>query len=277
MHFYNHELHVHEDPSFPVIFHMDHSINHGNDFLIHWHESIEILHVLEGSFIVVSDAIQAVAKKGDIVVINSGNIHNIKSITETSKYDCLIIEKILCVEFGINIDEIVFKNILTDKEAKKLFLNIKNEMISKKSLYKSAVKISILSFMLYLYRNYLVSSSPLSDKPENIKIALIKKAIKYIQDNYNLKISMSDIAKEIGVSKYYFCRTFSDITCNTAVYYINHVRCTNAKTLLQTGKYTITEIALLCGFDNLSYFTKTYKKHIGCLPSENKKNIFNIH
>lgn len=271
MSFYNHELHIHEDPSFPVIFHMDYSLNHDADFLIHWHESIEILHVLEGSFVVVSDTNQVIANKGDIAIINSGNIHNIKSITKTSKYDCLIIEKNLCEEFGISIEEIVFQRIISDKEAKRMFLEIKNEMISKKSLYKSGVKISILSFMVYLYRNYLISQSPFSNKAENIKISSIKKSIKFIQDNYNKNISTSDIAKEIGLSKYYFCRTFSEITCNTAVYYINHIRCTNAKSLLQSGKYTVSEVALLCGFDNLSYFSKTYKKHIGCLPSENKK------
>lgn len=50
--------------------------------------------------------------------------------------------------------------------------------------------------------------------------------------------------------------------------YLNMVRCEHARELLQMGKLSVSECASLCGFQNSSYFTKTYKHYIGELPSD---------
>lgn len=267
----NYEPHIHEDPSFPIIFHLDYLHRNAN-FLTHWHENIEILHILKGSISVLTDANRVTAKKGDIVIINSNHIHSIQSLEDVSEYYCLIIDKKLCEEFDLYTEEIIFQVLIDDKKASRKFKEITNEMISKKELYKSAVKSAIMNLMIYIYRNYTISESLLSKKSGNIKIEMIKKSMKYIQDNYNKAISTSDIAKELGLSSPYFCRTFKELTGYTVIFYINLLRCTNAKRLFQTGKYLVSEVALLCGFDNLSYFSRTYKKHIGCLPSSNKND-----
>ena len=267
---FNYEPHIHEDPSFPIIFHLS-SAQRSGSFFIHWHESIEILFIVEGSVVVISDTNQVTAAKGDIAVINSGNIHNIKSIDEISKYYCLIIDKKLCEEFGLYIEELVFQRQISDETARSKFDVIRHEMLSKMVLYKSAVKSAIIDFLIYLYRNYILNEAPWS-KHVNIKINIIKQSIKYHQDNHHKDISPSDIAREIGLSESYFCRAFKEITGYTAMHYLNHIRCTNAKKLLQTGTYTVGEAALSCGYNNFSYFSKTYKKHIGYLPSECRIN-----
>jgi AraC-like DNA-binding protein len=55
------------------------------------------------------------------------------------------------------------------------------------------------------------------------------------------------------------------------VRYINILRCEHARKMLQNGNYRVEEVAYLCGFDNMSYFSKTYKKYMGCLPSFSKR------
>ena len=245
---------------------MDHLERNAN-FLTHWHESIEILFIVEGTISVLSDASRTKAKKGDIVIINSNNIHHIKSLDEASKYYCLIIDKKLCEEFVIFIEEIVFQRLISDETAARKFMEIRNEFVSKKALYKTAIKSEIIDLLICFYRGYMLSETTLSNKSENIKVEMIKKAIKYIRGNYNKDISTKEIADEIRLSKSYFCRVFKEITGYTTVHYLNYLRCCNAIKFFQTGKYTVTEVALLCGFDNLSYFSKIFKKHIGCLPS----------
>lgn len=267
----NYELHIHDDPSFPIIFHLDFMERNAN-FLTHWHESIEILYIVKGSITVLADANRTTAKKGQIVIINSNNIHHIKSLDEVSEYYCLIIDKKLCEESGLYIEEIVFRKLIVDKEALAKFIKIKNEFISKSALYKYAVKSAITDFLIHLYRGYILSESPLSNKSQNIKTEMVKRTIKYIQDNYNKGISTSDIAEKVGLSRSYFCNVFKETTGYATVHYINYIRCYNAKKLFQIGNYTVSEVALLCGFDNSSYFSKTYKKHMGCLPSVNKKS-----
>ena len=54
----------------------------------------------------------------------------------------------------------------------------------------------------------------------------------------------------------------------TVVAYINATRCRNARNLLLGQKHSVSEVAALCGFENSSYFSKTFKAVMGCLPSD---------
>lgn len=90
----------------------------------------------------------------------------------------------------------------------------------------------------------------------------------YIRQNMKSCLTLEDIAAYVGISKYYFTREFKRITGQTVFEYINVVRCKEAKRLITQGM-TVSLAAQTCGFENLSYFTRTYKKCIGELPSNN--------
>lgn len=266
----SYEPHNYTDSSFPIIFHHNSGMKYGEYFWSHWHENLEILCITEGTVSIISDANNITANEDDIVIINSNNMHTIQSLSDCSSYSCLIIDKKFCAEFGLYIEEIVFQDHINDKKAVMKYSDIVNEIMSENALYKASVKALITDFLIYLYRNFKLSETALSNRQENIKIESVKKSIRYIQENYEKELLIDDIAEKAGLSKYYFCRIFKEITGNTVVLYINLIRCSNAKKLLQSGKYTVSEAAFLCGFDNLSYFSKTYKKHIGYLPSVSK-------
>ena len=82
------------------------------------------------------------------------------------------------------------------------------------------------------------------------------------------KLTIDEIADEVGLSKYHFSREFKKVTGLTIVSYINIVRCRNAEKLLIKNEYSVHDIAVKCGYENDSYFSKTFKKHMGMLPSE---------
>ncbi len=268
---HTYERHTYKDPSFPFIFHLDTMSPYQSSFLSHWHENIEILCVIEGSITVRSDANIVTAYEDDIVFINSNNVHHIQTGELKSKYFCLIIDSKFCEENGLNTEEIIFQRLITDQYVKEKYLIITEEFRMQKALYKEAIKSFAMEMLIYLYREYTLSETMLSNKSTTEKIVIIKKSIRYIQDNYNKNISVTDIAADSGVSKYYFCHLFKEYTGITTVKYINVLRCEKAKQLLQSGKYRVEEAAYLCGFENLSYFSKTYKKYMGCLPSTSKK------
>jgi AraC-like DNA-binding protein len=265
------EPHTHQDPSFPIIFHLDITNKSESNFLPHWHENIEILYIVEGTITVLSDASSITANRDEIIIINSNNVHHIQTLVDVSKYYCLIIDRKFCEDFGLYTEEIIFQRLIKDKLVVDKFNSIIEEFIAQKAFYKAEIKSAIIDLVICLYRGYTLSESPLSNKLETNKIEVIKKAIRYIQSNYDKNISISDISEEAGLSKYYFCRIFKEITGYTTVRFINILRCNNAKKLLQSGKHSVEEAAFICGFDNLSYFSKTYKKHMGCLPSSTKK------
>ena len=75
----------------------------------------------------------------------------------------------------------------------------------------------------------------------------------------------------MGFSKHYICHSFKEITGYTIIEYLNILRCNNAKNLLLTGQYSISQCAEKSGFHNLSYFTRTYQKYMQELPSDTRK------
>jgi uncharacterized membrane protein/AraC-like DNA-binding protein len=212
--------------------------------------------------------IRTFAKENDIVIINSSDIHIISAEGGEAKYYCLIVDKDFCEYFEIYIDKIILKNHISDGDINKKFLKIKNEIKNEDIYYKTAVKAEVLSLLTYLCRNYSLTSFKANIKSN--KIEMVKKTIKYIQMNYNKNILIDDIAHEVGFSKYYFCHIFKEVTGFTVVSYINFLRCKNAESFLKCGIYNVSEAAQMCGFENLSYFTKTYKKYIGITPSSQK-------
>ena len=106
-------------------------------------------------------------------------------------------------------------------------------------------------------------------KPLNLEN--VRSAIIYIRENLSNKITIKDLALYSGISEYYFIKEFKRITRYTPVTYINMIRCDTAKKLLSEGEYNVGEVADMCGFDNMPYFTKTFKKYTGVLPSQVKK------
>ena len=263
------EPHIHEDPEFPIIFHMDEVINRKGDstyVMPHCHEGVEILWVQSGRIEVFCDSKRITASAGEFVVISSERIHEVYAFTETARYYCLIVDKSMCVSFGIFLEKITFRSLISDKEAERKFKVICREIEGKRLFYKAAAKTASLDFIIHLCRKHVLSEE--SEGVQAVNLEPVKIAMRYIQENYGENISTADIARKVGLSKSYFCRLFKKHTRYTVVSYINLIRCASAKRLFGTGRYLVSEVALLSGFDNSSYFSRTYKKYMGKLPSQ---------
>jgi AraC-like DNA-binding protein len=268
------EDHVHKDLNFPFIFHLDTLKQNNSGFRMHWHENLELLYFIEGSGIVACDTEHYAAKAGDIAVVNSNNLHWIKPVTQKCTYYCLIIDKSFSDSFDLFISDTTFKNIINDSQARDYFDVIVQEMLNTGQHYKTAVKATIISLMVHMCRNYAVRGNVLKEKVrDQNKIEKIKESINYIKEHYTEKLSIDEICKHIGYSKYYFCREFKEIAGKTVVDYINSLRCSYGRILLASGKYNVSECAEAIGFNNLSYFCKTYKKYTGKSPSEQVREI----
>jgi len=74
----------------------------------------------------------------------------------------------------------------------------------------------------------------------------------------------------VNLTPYHFCNVFKAATGRTFVDYVNRYRMDIAERLLKEGA-TVTEAAAKVGYDNLNYFTKTFKRIKGVTPSEMKK------
>lgn len=86
-------------------------------------------------------------------------------------------------------------------------------------------------------------------------------------------LNIEDLAFLTGMSLSSFKRKFKDIFGTSPNKYIVSKRLDRAQTLLRTSDLTISEVAFDCGFSDVGYFSKTFKKHYNISPSESKKMI----
>lgn len=87
----------------------------------------------------------------------------------------------------------------------------------------------------------------------------IKKAINYINLNFKNPISLNIIADDININPSHLSRQFKKETKTTITEYINKKRIDEAKFLIEQNNYSITEIALMVGFESYTYFGKVFK------------------
>ena len=98
----------------------------------------------------------------------------------------------------------------------------------------------------------------------------IERSIRYFNENYTKDINIGEYAKSLHVSTCWFNRRFKQVTKVTPLQYILSLRLSNAKMLLETQDYNVTETSYAVGFHNPLYFSRLFTKHIGMSPSEYK-------
>ena len=113
-----------------------------------------------------------------------------------------------------------------------------------------------------LYRYQVGNNTVLNDK----SIVKLKKILSYIRNNYDKPITLESIAETVHMSPKYLGTFFKNTTGKTPVEYLIEYRIEKAAHKLRFTDFSVTDIAFLCGFSDLSYFIKTFKKFKGISP-----------
>jgi AraC-like DNA-binding protein len=106
--------------------------------------------------------------------------------------------------------------------------------------------------------------------------ANIKKALQFIDKNIHKPLSLEKVARESGMSKYHFARTFKAVTGITFKTYHNKKRIDVAKDLLKDNEMRITDVCYSLGFNDASYFNRVFRKYGGTSPSSYKKRAASL-
>lgn len=99
----------------------------------------------------------------------------------------------------------------------------------------------------------------------------LKSIIDYIDEHIKEKVSLKDAAKDIGISGAYLSTFFKKEMGQNLTEYINVRKVQMAKEMLRSGKL-VYEVSELVGFENVTYFSKVFKKYIGMSPDAFRKS-----
>jgi YesN/AraC family two-component response regulator len=101
----------------------------------------------------------------------------------------------------------------------------------------------------------------------------IQKALVFMREHFAEPVTLSEVARQAGLSRFHFCRLFHHETGVPFHDYLHDLRVTQAKTLLTDRYLTVTEVAYAVGFNDLSHFDRTFRRMIGRSPSEYRKSM----
>ncbi len=276
------ELSKHGTTLFPIAFYNDDL--HEEAVPWHWHEELEAGIVVKGTVIMKVDSEQYVLHEGDGFFINSEVLHELWECNEEKGelYSMVFHPRLV----GGSVDSIFWQQYLqplldnTSLKGMKLEKAIEwhREVITAAANawssgaeepegYEFDVR-NELSKMIFLItshnKNHMSKISPKTVRDD----MRIKKMLQYIKSYYQEEISIEQIAKSAQVSESECLRCFRNTIGTTPIQFLKEYRLQRAAYLLRTGNQKIVDIGIQCGFQDMSYFAKTFRLAYGCTPSE---------
>ena len=256
-----------------------HIENAGRSFQIpvHWHDEFEIIYVRSGFLTVSISGESYIGKTGEAFVVSPGNLHLMGSQSGTVDYytflfplkyisfrtDDMLDEKLL---EPLNSGHLMICPRVNDtaKELCEQLIEIyeaKNDESESKITTQVRTKIILLQFILEMWKKGFVIENDTSGRN-----TVEKEMVSYIQQNFTGKISLKEFGEQFHLSEKYISRYFKEHFHITLSQYITYLRLENAKQLLQDTDLSVTETAMQSGYQNVSYFIRSFKKTYGISP-----------
>lgn len=244
----------------------------------HWHIEYEMIFVKKGRLKLILDGKSFCVNEGESAFISGGVVHG--GFPEECEYFCIVFDLAslfkdvaLCsksiAEFLTNTD--YFTGVYSSKTKQTQTVC---KILSFMQTREKGYDLNVIGLLWELLGVFISSpnerSIQLNDK---IQIQKLKNVLSYIRKNIDKNITLEELAQVSGMSPRYFCRVFKSMTGRTPIEYVNYYRVETASQMLIATGESITEIALNCGFNDMSYFSKTFKKFKGISPSKFRQTL----
>lgn len=271
---------AHGTLDFPIAYYAVDDTHPRYEMTLHWYPEYEIIRVQSGRFHLNLDGRRFTMEAGDAVLISEGMCHS--GVPEDCVYECLVLDlqrfvaqnriRIRQVLDILNHKQVVRPLLPRDAEGlyeqlDQLFVAMKEERAG----YELFVQGSLFLLLGMIVRDSLCG--PAKDMPRrNRKQQMsLKNAVLYMEEHYAGPITLDELARCAGMNRKYFCSFFRSMTQKTPMEYLNNLRVEMAAERLVHTDHTVAEIAGECGFNDVSYFTKVFRRYMEYTPLSYRK------
>ena len=258
-----------------------------------WHDEFEAVIVNHGEADVLVDDQMIHLKPGQGVFINQNVLHAIHPYGESrncSLYSLTfhpdflfdrnspLAEKYLAPVTGTKRLKIFFMD--ESETSQEELLELINDVIAANAVkafgHELVSRTKLFQFWLALlkFADFRPGSQPKPPPVLSLDEQRVKKAIRFVEKNYAEPITLETLAASVHISKSECCRCFKRTLKLTPIEYVMRFRIFTAAKLLHSTEHTfssISELAFAVGFNNVSYFNKTFRKYLKQTPSEYKR------
>lgn len=245
----------------------------------HWHMEHELILVLHGSLQLSINGYPHTLHEGDCILIADGSIHG--GTPHDCIYECVVfdLERFLPVASkcgqrlaelrtgGVRLEGFFPANSTAATFVSKLFESMETETSGYE--FTTTGLLWLLLGEIFAHRLYHNSSNETLRQARRTEA--VKKVLRRIRTDYAEPISLDSLAKEADLDPKYLCRIFRQITGRTPIDYLNYYRVECAAELLCLCEDSITDIALRCGFGDVSYFSRVFRRLKNEAPGEYRR------
>ncbi len=275
----------HGDPLFPYITYPCSIPLDFHHVPLHWHDEVEIIYVKKGCGTITVDFSPCRVTAGTIVLIIPGRLHSIEQHgQECMEYENIIFHPNILLSRNTDTSSTdILQPLLSGSIALPLLYTPESEGYLELSAcidanneisrmrpkgYPLFIKSQLFMLFFLLYSRCGVREHPGKQRKSFEKMKLV---LKYIENHYMDKITIEEIAAEAGLSQSHFMKYFKNTMGTSFTRYLNEYRLIMASRLLVSSDASILDIAAEVGFENLSYFNRTFKKRFSQTPREYRK------
>lgn len=243
----------------------------------HFHSDIELFCVVDGMANVVLGENTYKVQKGDIILMNPDEIHEIDAVHGSVCALVVQISKHFLLDYLSYFRNIIFKKHYLNKILGKdeiislwdLIMSFSHNYISENDFYELETIEKISKLIRILIEKVPNEMQSEKDYLNQKKIASrMNRIVAYIDENYSVKLKLSDIAKIEKVSTTHLSHFFTQNFGITFQEYLNKVRFEHAIRLIVNKSISIFDVALGSGFSDPKYLARIFKKKYGCTPAK---------
>lgn len=257
----------------------------------HWHQYVEIVYLTAGKMTAVIQAETYELEAGDMLIINSGDIHMTQTHGEKT---CYLLLQISASQLGaffpdfhlLHFDTVISPSIQEKNYSDTNQLSVQTSQSAipanittvghymteiysifdrKEDGYPLLFSARLHELLYYLYRNH---STWLPDKKTDGNFSQILQTLEWIQSHYKEPLTLTKASAHLGFSREYFCRLFKKYTGQTFLEYVGNIRAMKFYEDLKESEESITMLMEKHGITNYKVFLQTFRKLYGSTPQK---------
>lgn len=244
----------------------------------HWHMEYELIRVLQGTFTLILDGQKFVLSAGDSAWISDGVIHGGTPLD--CIYECIVFDlkellhavphtKLYVDAFLASAQS--FSGPLTQNDC---ICKLTNSLFCEVNRGDKGYEWATIGLLCQIIGEIMrVGTGNTATVANHKQVMRLKRALSLIREKYFEPLRLSDLAAAAEMTPKYFCRAFAGMTGRTPVDYLIYYRVERACEKLKLTDDTITDIAVSCGFNDMSYFSKIFKRYKGCSPTHYRTHV----
>lgn len=251
----------------------------------HWHEDIEWIHIIEGKMYYDINGKRLVLQKEDSLMVNARQMHYGYSCErQDCRFSCILFHPSLFCSNPVLMQKYVapvlknsgleYLHFVRGQETGQEVSDLLAQIVQSKEHTPDGYELDVIALMHRLWsrlwqKKILTPGQKQPEQEEDLRIQ--KDMVSFLYQHYSDRITLDDIAASGHVSRSKCCRIFRRYLQQSPIDFLNAYRLRISCHLLDTTEQSITEIALACGFNHLSYFSSCFYRSCGCTPREYRR------